>query len=167
MGRLSHVARAVRSTRPFVRRLWDVCCLHDLGHHSHHRAVHLIWRDLEWWDSLLSHWNGTSRWISGPALVSFSDASNLGFGFHSGETLRYGTWPPSARGWHINWKELRTVEMACAEFGPDWSGRRVLFPHLFCQICLPFALFYVPSLTLPSTQMALERVRRQRTAPRV
>ena len=65
--------------------------------------------------------------ITDADVVSFSDASSHGFGFHTGDLLRFGAWPLSARGRHINWKELRTIELACAEFGPLWSGHRVLF----------------------------------------
>ena len=65
--------------------------------------------------------------VTGADIISFSDASSHGFGFHSGDLLRFGAWPLSARGRHINWKELRTIELACAEFGPLWSGHRVLF----------------------------------------
>lgn len=129
-GRLGHIARAVRASRPFLRRLWNLCRGLDFGHHLRHRSVRLsplIWRDLEWWESLLSHWNGSSRWINGADLVSFSDASNLGFGFHCGSNMRAGAWPRAARDRHINWKELRAIELSCAEFGPLWAGRRVLF----------------------------------------
>lgn len=86
-----------------------------------------MWRDIEWWESLLSRWNGVARWIHGADLVSFSDASNLGFGFHCGPNMRAGAWPSAARGRHINWKELRAIELSCVEFGASWTGRRVLF----------------------------------------
>lgn len=129
-GRLGHIARAVRASRPFLRRLWNVCQGLDFAHHLRHRSIHLtpaVWRDLEWWESLLSRWNGVARWIRGADLVSFSDASNLGFGFHCGPNMRAGAWPSAVRGRHINWKELRAIELSCAEFGSSWAGRRVLF----------------------------------------
>lgn len=129
-GRLGHIARAVRSSRPFLRRLWDLCRGFDFGHNLRHRSIPLsnaIWRDLEWWDTLLDRWNGVSRWITGADVISFSDASSKGFGFHCGSSMRLGAWPLSARGRHINWKELRAVELSCAELGPSWTGRHVLF----------------------------------------
>ena len=128
-GRLGHIARAVRASRPFLRHLWDTCRGLDFAHNLRNRTVSLsnvIWRDLDWWDSLLSHWNGVARWISDADIVSFSDASNLGFGFHCGPHVRAGAWPLHLRGRHINWKELRAIELSCAEFGHLWSGRRVL-----------------------------------------
>jgi len=129
-GRLGHIARAVRASRPYLRRLWDLCRGLDFGHHMRHRSIPLppnIWRDLEWWEALLTRWNGVSRWIHGADVISFSDASNLGFGFHCGSDLRAGAWPSSVVGRHINWKELRAIELSCAEFASSWSGHRVLF----------------------------------------
>lgn len=129
-GRLGHISRAVHASRPFLRRLWDLCCGLDFAHNTRHRHVTLpssIWRDLDWWEFLLAHWNGVARWISGPDIIAFSDASNLGFGFHSADKLCHGAWPSAVRGKHINWKELCAIELSCISFAPSWSGHRVLF----------------------------------------
>lgn len=129
-GKLGHVARAVRASRPFLRRLWDLCRGLDFGHNLRNRFVSLprdIWQDLEWWATLLSRWDGVSRWITDVDVISFSDASNYGFGFHYGVHMHSGAWPKLVRSRHINWKELRAIELSCAELGPLWRGRRVLF----------------------------------------
>ena len=94
------------------------------------RLVHLspgFWADLSWWSNFMASWPGTARWLSGPDHICFTDACTPGFGGHTDTTFFFGRWPASMSGRHINWKELRAVEIACLRFGAGWSGGRVLF----------------------------------------
>lgn len=157
-GRLGHISRAVRASRPFLRRLWDLCRGFDFGHHLRNRPVYLnksIWHDLEWWEALLAHWNGVARWISEPDIVSFSDASNAGFGYHSGSRSRHGSWPIPLRGRHINWKELYAIELSCAEFGPSWARHRIL---LACDNQTAVSIINAASSRNPSLAAIARRI---------
>lgn len=130
IGKLSHVSRAVRSSRTFLRRMWDLIKTLPSGPGRWSRPVPLsrgFWLDFEWWERFLTTFNGRARWLRGPDHVCFSDASLSGFGFHDREHFRFGFWPARLRHHHINYLELHTIELACLHFGPQWAGKRILF----------------------------------------
>jgi hypothetical protein len=130
VGKLSHIARAVRSSRTFLRRMWDLIRDLPYGPHRWAQPVRLspsFWLDFEWWERFLLSFNGRARWISGPDHVCFSDASLTGFGFHSSDAFRFGFWPARLRHLHINVLELQAIELACLHFAPQWAGKRILF----------------------------------------
>src|SRR6185437_11774347 len=100
------------------------------GRSRSRRFVHLspgFWADLSWWSQFMASWPGTARWILGPDHICFTDACTPGFGGHTDTKFFFGRWPSSMSGRHINWKELRAVEIACLQFGTRWTGSRVLF----------------------------------------
>lgn len=129
VGRLSHVSRAVRSSRTFLRRMWD--CTGSFAHHSrpttHVTLEKAFWADFEWWETFMFRWNGVARWTSKSNTIVFSDACLTGFGFHSGLEFRFGSWPIHFHREHINWLELRALEMAAWHFAAVWPGLRILF----------------------------------------
>jgi len=87
-----------------------------------------FWADLEWWTQYLPTWNGVSIWPTTDTICC-TDSSPFGFGFHAGEGDQFalGRWPHEIVQWHINVKELLTVELACCYRGPHWKGKTVLF----------------------------------------
>lgn len=96
VGRLSHVSRAVRSSRFFLRYMWDAAREHQRHCSSSSVTVQLspaFWLDFEWWKVFLSRWNGVARWPRPADVLMFSDACLSGFGFHCGLDFRFGAWP--------------------------------------------------------------------------
>ena len=84
IGKLSFVARVVKSGRTFIRRLID----HAKGvPHLHYRIrLHTTaLKDIEWWLTFLPSWNGISmfydnQWISNADLHLWTDASDIAIG---------------------------------------------------------------------------------------
>jgi len=79
--------------------------------------------NLEWWISHLKEWNGTS-WVQTPTeLDVYTDSSDNGWGIVINNKTWAGTWTPSTRNHHINWKELQVVYFAVTL--PQVQGRMV------------------------------------------
>lgn len=131
VGRLSHVSRAVRSSRTFLRRMWDTTRAlprRVLPLPTFRFALtRAFWEDFEWWEAFLFRWNGVSRGTQPADSLVFSDACLSGFGFHSGPDFRFGAWPADLHREHINWLELRALELAAWHFAARWTGLRILF----------------------------------------
>lgn len=109
VGRLSHVSRAVRSSRTFLRRMWDTTrALPRRVPHTFRVVLNrAFWEDFEWWEAFLIRWNGVSCWTQPVDSFMFSDACLTGFGFHCGSDFRFGAWPADLHREHINWLKLR------------------------------------------------------------
>ena len=86
-----------------------------------------FWLDFEWWESFLPKWNGMGKWIQEQLEEVWTDASNRGFGGIWREETMAGHWFSSQREYHINWRELKAVELACIKWCNNWSNKRVLF----------------------------------------
>ena len=56
----------------------------------------------------------------------YTDASNLGWGAHSGSLTASGIWPPHMASLHINLLELEAVVLALRQFSHSLSGKRIL-----------------------------------------
>jgi hypothetical protein len=90
IGKLSFVARVVRSGRTFVARMIQLS--KSVKHLHHHITLNAEFRkDITWWDKYLAAWNGISMfynesWITNIHLDIWTDASDLGYGaFYHGE----------------------------------------------------------------------------------
>ena len=146
-GKLSFAGCVVRAGRTYIRRLWD---LSAALHGKRRRAcasfqLHITLSaaaDLRWWAAALQSHSGVrlwqpqgsehfSLWRPGAPLLpdlpkSQTDASGRGWGVCWGSELRHGRWSPAQMRMSINWKELKTVQIACQWHGPYWAHKRVL-----------------------------------------
>lgn len=128
LGKLAFVSKAVKSSRLFLRRMWDTIKLCR----SKKKIVDLqtsFWDDFAWWCEFLPLWNGVEFWIEEDSDVinCWTDASNQGFGAFWSEEYVQGAWFSSQRKLHINCKELKSIEVACQQWGSIWRNRKVLF----------------------------------------
>ena len=129
LGRLSHAAFAIRPGRLFLRQLFAL--LPHAPQPYHHIRFNLSTRaDLSWWAFLLREWNGVSLFpASSPSIHVFSDASgSYGCGAFVPDVAYFSLrWPPHWAEIDISIKELAPLVIACAIWGPTWSGQHVLF----------------------------------------
>ena len=147
-GKLSFAGAVVRAGRTFIRRMWDLGSLHLQGKRRRACAAasFVVSReaasDLRWWRSALASHTGVRLWLSevtshlslwrpgeaasGANPTAQSDASGFAWGFVDGSERRAGQWTAAQARQHINWKELKTIEIACKWRGPYWTGTRVL-----------------------------------------
>ncbi len=128
IGLLQHACRVVRPGRSFLRQMIAL-----LGHsHRPYHRIRLNRRfkaDLMWWRTFLSSWNGVYVFppTASPQVSFASDASGLwGCGAWCGTKWLQYQWPPQADPHHIAFLELVAVLLACAAWGPEWRGCRVL-----------------------------------------
>ena len=134
LGVLNFAAKCVLPGRLFLRRMID--CIS--GQAVHRKQVQLgaeFHRDLDWWRTNLSGWNGVSAFppshdVLKPHIEFATDASSsFGYGGHMGPQYFYGLWTPEEQKLGhkvIGLMELATVVFACRVFGPQRSGCRVL-----------------------------------------
>ncbi len=128
IGLLQHACKVVRPGRSFLRRMINLL---QHSHRPHHRIrLNRTFRaDLLWWKTFIGQWNGVGVFPP-PATtqVSFaSDASGAwGCGAYCGPKWFQYRWPARARDNHITFLELLAVLLACAVWGREWQGRRVL-----------------------------------------
>ena len=102
--------------------------------------------DLQWWVDHLTDWNGVGllleqEWINdaaaGGVIELQTDACQRGYGAVRQERWFEGAWRPDqmavaqrgceAGGFSIAFLELHAIVQAAATWGPQWTGRRVLF----------------------------------------
>ena len=137
-GTLCFTAFIIPSGRPFIRRVFALIAS---ARRSNRNAATLgpsIRLDLQWWFSLLAHFDGERPMIASaspptvPDRVVYSDASNQAAGGHvSGQftrlswggnttTVEYGRL-------HVNLKEMFALTVMALTFGPQWRAQVVLF----------------------------------------
>ena len=133
IGKLTFVAKVVRSGRSFIRRLIEaskkVKCLH---HHVTLTAASK--QDLAWWELYLPRWNGVAimlepDWCSDSDLELFTDASNIALGVVFGNhwTFLEFTGPHAAfLSYDIAWRELYAITLAIATYGSQLQAKRIL-----------------------------------------
>ena len=84
IGKLHFISSVCRPGRTFVRRMIDL--LSKASHPSHRiRLTVAFCKDIHWWQTFLTSWNGCSffyqdRWLPNSSLKLFTDASHAAFG---------------------------------------------------------------------------------------
>ena len=134
VGMLQHAAKVVRPGRTFIRRLYTLLTqTHQLKPHFFVRLSRESQADIEWWNTFISSWNGSSilRPVGGqnPDVEVWSDASG-GWGCGAYWRTRWFqlpwlTVPIASHG--IAAKELLSIVLAAAIWGHEWRGRTVRF----------------------------------------
>ena len=130
-GHLQHACRVVRPGRCFLRRLFELIAV--ARRQDRFIRLHKAFRaDLQWWRTLLSHWNGcTMMWAihrASPDEMVFSDASGKwGCGAVWGNRWLQHRWEARILECSIAVKELVPIVMAAAIWGREWCGRVVRF----------------------------------------
>ena len=124
--------RAVRAGRSFLRRLLDL----SMTIKQLNRRVHLnvsAGADIKWWWQFCLHWNRLSMMRSvvaaeQPQVELVSNASGL-WGCRATWAAKWFqlSWESLADGreWNIMLKELLTIVVAAAVWGPQWRGLTV------------------------------------------
>ena len=132
IGHLHHAAKVVWPGRTFVRRMIDLlCCFRKPDHPI--RLNCEFRRDLDWWHTFISSWNGVSFWLyPGVPVVSdvevVSDASGaIGYGAFYNREWFNGVWMESQRSESIAYKELFPIVLAANVWGSSWAKQHVLF----------------------------------------
>ena len=105
----------------------DLLCIPQRpGHHV--RVNREFQADLQWWRTFATGWNGVALMPPlAPATVDVtSDASgHWGCGAWSQRSWFQYEWPEEARQYHIAFKELFVILLACAVWGRQWQQKRV------------------------------------------
>lgn len=96
---------------------------------SYESVVHLTpecRKELSWWIQYLHSWNGRTLITPDTGIVITSDASNLGWGAHTGDQVTQGLWSPAERrDLHINVRELRGARFALQAFCKSTTDKHV------------------------------------------
>ncbi len=82
--------------------------------------------EIYWWMDERNLRRGVKLFHPGPQLTLFTDASLEGWGGHLGEKQCSGVWPPSQQQKHINFLEMKAVQLAMREFVDDLTGKVVV-----------------------------------------
>ena len=128
-GRLSWAASVVKGGRVFLRRIFNT--IRMLRHNAHRvRISSDVRKDLLWWSSFISTFNGRSTLIDQcPIECVFTDACNEGAGGSFGRDWFYFNWSqdwPKAASFHINEKEVIAVALAAHRWAPFWQNKRII-----------------------------------------
>ena len=132
LGMLSFAARLVPLGRTFMRRLFDRAYSVRAPHH-HVDLSAACRRDLQWWQWLLSTWNGCSfflqaQWTPAPDLHLYTDAARShGYGAVYGAHWLTGKWTLAQQVCCITWMELYPIVLSCATWGAHWERLRIRF----------------------------------------
>ena len=133
IGKLQFICSVCRPGRTFLRRMIDL--LTKVTHPSHRIRLTVAFRkDIHWWQTFLTSWNGRSffhedEWLSSSSLELFTDASHAAFGaYFAGEWFScsftdHGI--PLSRS--ITFKELYAITAAVSTWAPSLASRNVLF----------------------------------------
>lgn len=73
---------------------------------------------LQWWQENLTKWNSRSFLpLQSPSHTLYTDSSNTSWGAHLHHHHRIsGLWTTQEVSYHINWKEMRAVQLALQTF---------------------------------------------------
>jgi hypothetical protein len=131
LGLLNFCCKAIRSARPFSRRLIDLTV--GLKRPDHRiRITKEVKDDLRVWLVFLRSFNGTSffvhpSWIPPSSLLIRTDAAgSAGFGLIFGMRWTFGTFPNEWSVCNITEKEMFPVLVALSMWGEDLRNSRVL-----------------------------------------
>lgn len=128
-GKLNWACQVVRGGRSFLRRILDL--LARLKHHSHKVLLDAEFqKDISWWLSFLSVFNGKSCIPEDPpSFHVLSDACTTGAGYACAHDWGYTNFAcdlPTIANAHINVKEVLAVVLAAYRWAPAWHNSKVL-----------------------------------------
>ena len=136
IGLLNHACKVVRPGRSFLRRMIDL--LHNTSGHPlkpHPIRLNREFRsDLAWWQMFVVGWNGTSflpptRFLTPTDMASDASGSWGCGAWHNTHWFQL-KWDGKSLALPIMVKELLTVILACAVWGPLWNNQLV---HCHCD----------------------------------
>ncbi|KAG2212976.1 hypothetical protein INT45_013285 [Circinella minor] len=124
--RIQSATLSIFLTRLYTQHLLRFTTL-QVKHRSHWDSDQLLPHsckmELLWWKENLIKWNGRS-FIPDPvpSQIVTVDASNTGYGIHWKHHRLSGLWTHLEASYHINWKEMRTVQLALQTFPQHIPG---------------------------------------------
>jgi hypothetical protein len=130
VGRLNWCARVVVGGRSFLRNLINLMTKLKFQHH-HTRLNAKAKADIAWWSEGLSLFHGVMPFTCDIALPSFqfsTDACEIGGGAIFQGDWCYVAWSidfPELRDKHINYLELKMVQVAIEKWGHLLSGKHI------------------------------------------
>ena len=80
---------------------------------------------LNWWTDKQNFFKGVPLKMT-TSLVLWTDASEVGWGAHLNSLQTQGLWEPLQKVRHINWLELKAVQLALKEFLPQVKNKNIL-----------------------------------------
>ena len=130
IGKLAHASTVVRVGRIFLRRLINLSTQAARLHHWLHLSMEAR-ADIAWWKTFLEAWNHRSMMCMAdppaPDIIFSSDASGTwGCGASWGKAWLQLEWSKEWSEISIAAKELVPIVLACAVWGKQWQGKRVL-----------------------------------------
>ena len=134
IGKLIFLSRVIRPGRVFLRRLISLSTkAKKLFHKVRLSAEAQL--DIVWWTKCANSWNGKSvfyedRWLTSVDLSMYTDASGFGIGAVLGRRWLFSPLSCAEATRSIAWRELWAVLVACATWGAELTGQRVL---IFCD----------------------------------
>lgn len=141
VGKLNFASSVVKSGRIFFRSILEQLkrISPTANADTQHPLNEDFFRDVNWWLTFASEWNGVSlippHPASKPSIIIDTDACQKGYGavFVNGEHWLAGQWTPDelsaatrTETLSMPWLELRAVAIAAATWGKTWKGQRVL-----------------------------------------
>ena len=133
IGKLHFISSVCRPGRTFVRRMIDL--LSKASHPSNRIRLTVAFRkDIHWWQTFLTSWNGCSffyqdTWLPNSSLELFTDASHAAFGaYFAGEWFSCSFSAhriPLSRS--ITFKELYAITAAVSPWAPSLASQNVMF----------------------------------------
>ena len=147
IGQLSFAAKVVPTGRTFIRRMIDHMKSIPPSTPSDRETPlsNDFYRDLFWWHTFLSKWNGVgivpdAEWSPAQSLHIYTDACVTGYGAVCGSQWFQGLWSPEQEAEAVRdqrdsmpFKELYPLSLAAATWGHRWQGKKIMF---HCD-CLP------------------------------
>lgn len=127
-GLLNWACKAVRGGRFFLRRILDSIKALKQQQHKAHLGVEFR-RDLQWWLTYLSVFNGTVYYSTQSTEHVHVDACRTATGAFWRGDWTYSVFAcdrPAAAGLHINYKEVCAVLDACKRWAPQWRNCSVI-----------------------------------------
>ena len=130
LGHLNHACSVVKPGRSFISRLIQLLTKAKQRHWRTIRINKEAQSDIRWWHTFIESWNGVSilrqHRMANPDHEMWTDASgSWGAGaFWKSEWFQL-KWPTVLQEEQIAVKELAPITIACALWGPRWTGSSI------------------------------------------
>lgn len=131
IGLLSFACSVIVPGRAFLRRLIDLTIGLKSPHHKRRLTLEAK-ADIQAWLQFISHFNGSSlflsdQWATSTSLDLYTDASNVGCGGYLHNQWFACEWPSNIQPYHITLKELFPIVIALEEWGSQLANQCIVF----------------------------------------
>ena len=128
LGSLLYVSKCVKPARVFLNRMLQV--LRDQAHQSLITLPPPFFRDLQWFKTFLTQYNGVTMYDIRPITAEiFLDASLTGLGVF-GQFVYALSIPKNYMNYNIAQLEILNIVVALKVWGQNWENKRI---QIFCD----------------------------------